>query len=423
MTHATDQLRSRLLGNGHPTTGRMVEALESRLEDDEKLEYQLASKEGLDHKQDDETRTKGGGDGGTLLAATDRKLVFVVDTKTGRETADIPYTDLKRIEKDSGILSTNLVLTVWGRGQFTFTPTDTADVDDLVEFATDASQTVQRVVAALQDARQYISMLTDSMGRGEIEAAEDARDSARENIEKARERTKQGVKSVRRPLRARIETVETELFRARMEARQARAQDLVETAVESAEQSAYDEAHETFRQARANYETALGVAVEGGFDEAGDIQTQLWELEAKVEDIEARPLELAEEARAQAQAARDPERAVVAWETALEHYRDALTAGWGTDADFDGDTGALQMQIEWVVAKIVDARTELAADLEAEGHKLRATGEPAETIDRYESACDQLAMAERLAAQHRAGDAEALRAEQRRIQTKCIAAV
>lgn len=408
MANNTKRLRARLLGSDQPTDGKMVEALASRLADDEAVAHKLTSTDPLVHEHDGETRKRGGSDGGTLLAVTDRKLVFVVDTKTGRKTADIPFTDLKRIERDDGILSATLVLTVWGRGTFRFTPTRKTGVDELVAYATAASQTWQRVVAALQDARQHISMLESRGDDGEMDAAAEARESAVDHIETAADRITVGDEEIQRALTDRVESVREELRASVMHTRASRGRELLDRAATETENREYDAASRTLQQAHEHFDWALTIAIEDGDDAAATIQADLDDLADQERALLARPLERAEQARERAQAAGDPEQAVAAWETALTHYRETLRAGWGVDAEFEGDPAALRLQIEWVVAKTIHERQRVADTLETTARQHRVAGERERAAECYESALDQLTAARQLASEHRAGDASAL---------------
>lgn len=409
MAHNAGTLRSRLLGEDRPTKQRMVAALASRLEESEDVEYQLTSAGGLTHEEDSgETYKKGGGDGGTLLAVTDRKLVFVVDTRSGLETADVPYTDLKDISADRGILKTTLSVRVWACGTYSFEPNEGETADRVAEFATNGGRTWQRVVAALQDARQHISTVASYVADGDMAAAREARESARSNLETAQTRIGEAQRWFRAPLEERAERVEAELTRTWMEARFERGRTLLEVARERTASDRYDQAAAAFQGAREHLERALTIAIEDGFALASDIQTTLSELRDHLDTLRARPLTFAERSRAQAQMADSAELAIVAWEEALDHYRDALEAAWGTGVDFDGDADALRMQIEWVVANVVSERERLAADLESEGDNHRQAGNYDQASDRYEAAAEQVAMARRLARQYRTGDAGTL---------------
>ncbi|MEF8786519.1 MAG: PH domain-containing protein [Haloarculaceae archaeon] len=411
MAHRVGTLRSRLLGEDRPTKQRMVEALESRLEETESVEYQLTSSGSLTHERTDgDTYEKGGGDGGLLLAVTDRKLVFVVDTRSGLETADVPYTDLKDITADSGILRTTLSVRVWGRGTYSFRPAQRDRAAQVTEFATNGSRAWQRVVAALQDARQHISTIETYVHEGRIDDARDAQESAESNLRTAETRIAEAHQTFQTPLEERYERVETELARTRMEARFERGQALLEEATVRPTAGQYDDAAATLLRAREHFERALSIAIGDGFALDGEIQSALSVLQDRLQTLQSRPLDLAERSLEAAQAADSPERAVVAWEDTLTHYREALSAGWGMAVDFDGETDALRMQIEWVVANVVSERCRLADRLEAEADAHRDAGRAQQARDHYRGAAAQVAMARRLATQYQAGDADTLAA-------------
>lgn len=396
----------------------MAEALVSRLTDDESVVYELASTGPLIHHEEEGTRERGGGDGGTLLAATDRKLVFVIDTKTGRQTADIPLADLKRIEREDSLLSTTLVLTVWGRGTFRFKPSNDEDVDDLITYATDASQTWQRVTAALQDARQHITQLRRHLEHGEMEDASSARDAAIDNVEAAADRITVGPDPTRAALVNRIKTVREELREAVMQARASRGRELLTEVETHSIREKYDEAYQTLQRARDHFETALTIAIEDGLDEAQTLQGDVADLADQEQTLLCLPLERAERTRERAQDTDKRDAAVTAWERALERYQTALWAGWGTDAEFEGETAALRMQIEWVTAIVIRERGLLATELAAEGDDARDDGDDTRALACYNGALGHLDRAVELARQHRVGDADALAARCSQLQAK-----
>ncbi|WP_340097814.1 PH domain-containing protein [Salinibaculum salinum] len=411
MAHRAGTLRSRLLGEDRPTKQRMVEALESRLEETEAVEYQLTSSGSLTHEgTDGDTYEKGGGDGGLLLAVTDRKLVFVIDTRSGLETADVPYTDLKDITADSGILRTTLSVRVWGRGTYSFRPAQRDRAEQVAEFATNGSHAWQRVVAALQDARQHISTIETYVHEGRMDDARDAEKSAESNLRTAETRIGDARQTFQTPLEERSERVETELARTWMEARFERGQELLEETTVRPTTGQYDDAAATFLRTREHFERALSIAIEDGFALDSEIQSALSDLRDRLQTLQSQPLDLAERSLEAAQTADSPERAVVAWEDTLTHYREALAAGWGMAVDFDGETDALRMQLEWVVANVVRERCRLADRLETEADAHCDAGNARQARDHYQGAAAQVAMARRLATQYQAGDADTLAA-------------
>jgi len=407
MTRDGGTFRSRLLGSDDQFDERMVEAVESRLDGTESVVDHLTASGPLVHEHGGE-RTERGDE--AVLAVTDRKLVFVIRSETERlQTADVPYTDLRTVEEGGGLLRTQVSITVWGRGTFRLRPRETDRVADVVAFVTEASETWQRTVAALQDARQQFVALSDAVEDGDMAAARAAREAVHEKVATARERAGDADDPVLSTIEERAEAVERDLARTRMETRFERAGTLRPRARELADAGAYTGAYATLARARAHVETALAIATEWEFPMADRLRSETDALAERIADLESLPLERAQRALERALSVDDPRRAVAAWEDALAHYRDALAAGWGTDADFDGGTDALRMQIEWLVATVLDVRCRLAQRYESEGDTYHTAGARAVAGDRYETACTHLAAARRLAAQYRAGDVESIR--------------
>jgi tetratricopeptide (TPR) repeat protein len=409
MLRGGGSLLSRLLGENQLPDDRLVEVLESRLEDTERVEYHLTSVGTVRHEYNGEVSERG--KEGGLVAVTDRRIVFVFDTGSGTETAEIRYVNLKTIEK-SGLLRSRLSITVWGHGTYRFRIRQSG-LEDAVDFVTEASDRWQRTVAALQDARQYISEMSKQFEATEGDIT-DTREAVREKIETAREQCEASPTPVESALDERIETVERELGRARMEGRLHRGESLAPTARELADAGRYDEAYETLERARSDVETALRIALESNFREVNRIRTVRDSLSEQLEELGAKPLERAERALERARAAETTHEALRRCEHALDCYRDALTAGWGTGT-FDGETDALRMQVEWLVGRVVRLRWRLAGRYESEGFAYRTMGAEAVALDRYETAWFHFDAAERLARQYLAGDAQELRERRRQI--------
>lgn len=386
---------------------KMVEALDSRLAESERVVSRLSASGALVHEADGETTERGGGDGGVLFVATDRKLVFVLDTPSGRQTADIPYTDLKDASVDSGFLSTTVSVTVWGRGEFRLSPSKASDVEEIVSYITTASEVWQRIVAALQDARQHISVLGSAITDGRTADADTAHESALDCLETARTRASDAPVVLQDALAERTEAVETERQRTRMESRLERGRTLAEQTTPVTETGDYDGTAADVYHAREQFEVALDIAIEEGFDAAPTIQSEIGTMDNRLATLGAQPLARAEQALGRATQATDPETAIERWEQALERYRDTLEAGWGTGVSFDGETDALRYQIEWVVTRILTLRQERAETLADEADELIWT-DPETARSRLEESLAHLTDARRLAEQYRAGDAGSL---------------
>lgn len=386
---------------------KMVDALDSRLADSERVVSRLSTAGTLVHESGDETTERGGGDGGVLFVATDRKLVFVLDTPTGRQTADIPYTDVKDATVDSGFLSTTVSVTVWGRGQFRLSPSKTDDVNEIVSYITTASELWQRVVAALQDARQHMTVLDSAITEGRTADAEAAHESVLDCLETARTRANDAPVVLEDAIADRIETVDTERQRTRMESHIERGRTLAEQTTPVKETGDYDGTAADVSHARTQFEIALEIAIEEGFDAVPTIQDEIGTLDSRLTTLGSQPLARAEQALTEAQRTTDPEAALDRWEAVLARYRETLEAGWGTDVQFDGETDALRYQIEWVVARLLTLRTERAESLASDAEDIGST-DPEAARTRLDEALTHFENARQLAAQYRAGDADAL---------------
>ncbi len=409
-----ESLRSRLRGGNRQTGEVLVDAVSASLAGPERVVHDLTSTGALVYERRGETQEKGGE--GTLVVATDRKLVFAVDTGAGVETSEVSYTDLRAVGIDSGFLHTEVFVRIWGRGTIRFEPHQTGVAEEFVAFVDAASDVWDRVVAALQDARQYIAELPDRLVENEDEAVE-IHAAAREAIETARERAATAPGAVTAAIEARIETVERELARTRAEGRLDRARELHGEAGDLVRANRFAAAVETHRRARSDLELVTSLIEEWGFDLRARLGTERERLADQRTLLESRPLERAEEALARAHEAETRNDAVRAWEHALACYREALTLGWGTDIDI-GDTDALRMQVQWLVGRVVERRRELADRYEAEGDTFCALAVEGVGRDRYETACVHLVAAHRLAVQYRTGDPTALRRRVRWIDEK-----
>jgi hypothetical protein len=411
MRRSEGSLRARLLGGDQQIDNRLAEGLASRLEGTESVEYRLTSGSAVSHEQGGDTHRAGAK--GALLGVTDRKLVIVSDTGSEIEAVELPYTDLKSIEK-SGLLWTTLSITVWGRGTYRFRTRQSGTAADAVDFVSEVSDIWQRAVASLQDARQHISELSGQFEAGDTDAAAESRGAILDHINTARQQEERAPQPVERAIDERAASVERELARARMEGRLHWGTSLGKTASELADDRRYDEAYETLERARSHVGTALRIALEWNLPETDRIRSARDSLSEQLWELGSQPLQRADEALERARAAETTHEALRRWEHALDCYRDALTAGWGMGV-FDGDVDALRMQVEWLVGRVLWLRCRLADRYESERDAYRAEGAEAVALDRCETAWFHLDSAERLARQYLAGDAGELRERQREL--------
>jgi tetratricopeptide (TPR) repeat protein len=400
-----DGIRSRLPGGrARSADQRLTEALDSRLGESERVVSRLAGG-GLAHEDGDRTRRLGGE---TILAATDRRLVFAAAAGGSPETVTAQYTDLRSVRVDAGLLRTGLTVAVWGRGTLRFRPSEAAAARDLAAFATDASEAWQRAVAALQEAEEHAADLAARIEAGRIDAAGDARDAAREQLRTARRQADAAPDPAADAIEDRVASAEREFARTRMRARYERGRALADEVGVLTATADYDAAYATAERAGDHLDTARSIATDRGF-EASSIRSERGTLDERLETLRGRPLDRAERALTRVHGSTGDHATVTALEHAFECYRDALTAGWGTGARFAGDTDALRLQIEWLAAAVIRHHRRLAARYESEGDIFRTRDAESVALDRYETAAAHLRAADRLASQYLAGDAVAIR--------------
>jgi hypothetical protein len=257
----------------------------------------------------------------------------------------------------------------------------------------------------------------EAIEAGDLETARDRREAAAEKTEKAR--TYLGRFDIDPPaaLQERIAEVQRERARTEIRTRIARAETLITEASHHTQAREYTEAYRSFWYARDHLETAQAVARKGDLSGPAEIQSKLDTIETRLSHLEVRPRALAQQACERARGTDKLAVEIDAWQEAFEQYRDALTAGWGTDIDFSGDKEQLRSQIEAVVGNLIERRQDLAARLEDEGDKHRR-GHPDTAREHYDNALDQLEQAHQLAREFRAGDAESIRLERERLGSK-----
>lgn len=383
------------------------DALAAKIEPDASIAHQLTSTTGLTRLDDGGESIAAAEDGGTVLVATGRRLVFAVETPDGPVVGPIPLTEIKTVDYNDGMLRARFDVAVWGEGTYRFKPADRGDLAGLADYVRRMSDVWDSVAAALGDARQHVTELGNRLEAGDREQAGEHRAHARRLLEDARE-TAASAPEPRDGLTVNIDAVERDLFRTALAARIERSESLRARAESHERGRRYREAHASLRTAVDRLEGAFQLAVEHDFHRVAEIRTRLAELMERLEALEAGPLAEAEAAHERATEVA-AERGVVLLQEALERYRAALTAGWGVDrADFDGDPEDLRARIETVVDELVDARVALAERLVEEADERSFAADVTAARDRYDAAAQQLSAARALADQYEAGDTQAL---------------
>lgn len=393
---------------------RVFGALEGAIDRNERIQYRLPGKGGVVREHDGGTdRFEPSSGGGSLAVVTDQKLLFAVDDG-GESTIEVPHTDIKRVAARDGLLRSKLAVAVWGDGEYRFRIADASELGAAVEYLREASECWELVIATLDDAYERVAEMGERLEAGRLEEADTAREQANSRLDRARSYLNCADIDPPEALVERIEEAETEKHRTEIRTRISRAETMIADGTHRTENRAYTEACLNFRDARDHLETALSLAREADLPEPPEIDSKLDKIDTRLANLEVKPRALAEQACERATGTDSLTVEIEAWEEALGHYRDALTAGWGLDLGFSGETDELRMKTEIAVGELIDARRQLASRYETEAD--RQEGDAA--MDRYAAAIEQLEEAHQLASEFRSGDQEAIWEDLNRLRGK-----
>lgn len=389
------------------------------MEDGESVVTTLQSGKAVAHEGSEGTEQVQPASGGTSRAVvSDRRLYFAVETEEGPSAIEIPYRDVREVEASDGLVFSSLAVRVWNRGTYRFSPARGEDVAAAAETLEGVVQGWQRVLSALEAAREYVTELGRHVEDGNREATDASRAAVQRELSRAGTKIDEAPRTVRGALEDRVEAVATELQRRRLRSHVTRGQDLAATGRDLTDDEAWEDAASAFLRAREHFETALSASIERGIDMVEELLAEIEALEAAQMRLAERPRNLAEEARAVAQAADDTSTAVAAWADAIAYYRAALTTAWGTRLDMAGDTEVLQWQVEWAGGNLIDARKERARELEEAADRRLSDGLTDSSRAAYRDAISHLADAASLAAELRVGEPDHLRAQREWVEHK-----
>lgn len=412
VTRTGDNIRARLFERrSGGELDALLAAVEEAVEAGEELQYQFSGTDGLTFEREDGTEeSPAAADGSSVAVVTDTSLTVAVETPNGIITERIPYTNVRSVELHDGMLtSTRLEVEIWPAGVYRFSPAGDDSLQLAVEYVERVSDCWQRVVGFLEDALEHAQTVGEAIEEGRSDDAEAARDAVAGKFDRAATKIETNGTGASAALTARLREVRHRYYRIRLEARRERAERLMRAGKEYTEARQYDEAHRRYTDARTQLERALVLDIEQGFEEGQPIQERIDEIDSRVRNLSVRPMALGHQASERAEGTDQLDIEVQAWQDALDHYRDALTLGWGTDLRFTDDREGLRERIEEVVENLVTARRQLAVVLVEDGEKYSDAGDLDTATDRVEMAHNQLEAAEKLASQYRAGDVEAIR--------------
>jgi tetratricopeptide (TPR) repeat protein len=398
-------------------TEKVEGALAAYLDPAERLQYQLPGTDVLTHERTNGTDNIGvAGETDSMCVVTNRQLLFVVSSPEGNETVELPHSELRGVETEGGLLKTVLVVDVWEDGQYRLQLASSDSLTEAVDYVDQASGCWQFADALLDELEGLTTKLGEHTEAGRLNDAETVLGDAQDTLEQLHERIRSdGFEEIIGP---RVEEAERTLYRTRMRAHIARAKTLVAEAKHQTDATDYNGAYERYDRAGTHLELALSIAQNHGFDEPTVARSELETIESRMRNLEVRPMALGRQATERARGTDHADVAVEAWEAALEHYRDALTAGWGTPFEGSADTDDIRFLVEGTVGNLIEARREYATELETQGDNDAEGGRIEIARDQYERALDQLAAARDLTKEFRSGDIEDIRRQRELLEWK-----
>jgi tetratricopeptide (TPR) repeat protein len=404
-------IRTRLFSgtSGAPDQEAILDVLEPYFDETETVQFRLQGTSGLVHEADGEEETiPVASNGGSLVVVTDQQLLFTVVSPDDETVVDVHFDDVHSIDLDDGLLRSTLTVDVWHAGTYRIKTKDSTSTSEAVAYMDEAVDTWQYARSLLEEGEKHVPKLGDHIESGRLGDARYAREEAREKYKQAKQVAENADIETSPVLRQRVEEAATELARTEIHARLARAKTLLAEAKHQTDARAYTGAFERYWTARDHLENAIMLSRQADIEEPAVLQAGLHSLDDRIENLRVRPLALAKQARERAQTTENLDAEVEALQDAFEHYRDALTAGWGTDFQFAGDEQHIRFQIEIVVGELVDKRCELAQSHIEAGDEYRERGDQRSATRQYGMALEQLDAAESLAREFQAGDVDTI---------------
>ena len=393
---------------------KTVTALESALDEhtgaDERAQYRLSGSGTLVHETDNGSEETGAN--GLLAVVTDHQVLFaVVDDEAS--VVEVPYTEVRAAEVDSGLFSTVLTVECWEEGSYQFQVAggDAGAAAEYVEQASDCWQFVETLLDELESHAERIQTATEQRA---FDRVTEALDEAGETTAELEGRVQTA--GLENALGGRVEAARRNLQRTRVRTRRELARERI-TEAEARHldgQADYAGAYERYERAHVHLSTAHTVVQEHDL-ETGGVERALEGLAERVEFLARQPVALAKQATERARHTDDPAVRVETTQAALGHYHDALTVGWGTGLDRPYGSDELRFRVALLADGVVDARREYATRLEAAGNALAEEGDDEAARERYRAAVEQLDAAVDTAHEFRVPDPGPVQRERSRI--------
>lgn len=368
-------------------------ALDPLLRDGESIRYVLTSSKGIEQTDDGRTtKVEPDSNHDAYSIVTDHRVLFLVGTDADELSIDIDFdlSTVTMVKARDSLFSSSLVVVSEQTNSVKFTPSGGADLEEVADY-------IDRVGDAWADLYRALALVREAID--EFEASLTAGEDAREELTTAQSRLSNAHHHATRnedgpvdSMLALIEPVTAELDALRVDARLDRVGDLL---AEAEDRDAFADSVAALVEARDRLDEARDALDDEAVD--GDAATETIDEHATaVDEYAASLLADAEDRCHEALAATDAATAASTWETALERYRAALDADWGTLGG--ADAAALRFQRAWVVGRRIDALCAHSAALEAEGDELDDDGGDATAS--YEKAKERAEAARALAEEY-----------------------
>lgn len=391
---------SQVLSDWRERAEKPAEALEEGIDPGESVVHQLHGSGPLRVESGDETEEVYGDDEDeALVAVTDRRLVFVVETEADPEWFDVSFTEIRSVELTGRVVRPRLEVRVWGDGSYVVHVDRAQGVNTTVTYLEEAHERWKRVGSVLTNAEKATDDLERRVVAGDLRAAFDAREKAEQKLAKAR-RLLEETSVETAVLKRQVDRVAETRHRTEIRARTSLATRLVTEGDQGTADGEYEAAYRSYWRARDHLENALALARKHDLSEPATIRDDLERIENHLDHLRVRPVGLAKQAHERARTTTDSTEAVETWRAAHEHYRDALEVGWGSDLEFRGEKGAIRDALVRVVNNRMEAYRWHVEELEAEADELRENGELAKAKRHYEAALDTCGEALELAREY-----------------------
>lgn len=302
--------------------------------------------------------------GPVAVAVSNRAVFFVeIDRQTSTsKRVKVPYSDIEQATVDESAAELELLTDERRAAQIPFPDPRGDERHPVIRHLSWVGRVRQTITATVPEMEASLETVFELVDEGAFDEATEEYEDARDRLDSLLGRILVADLSMT-VLAPELTDVDTELEEAasRIYCGKALAScELVETLLENGD---YDPAARMLTEAREQYRHAQSRREESNWDNALQFGRQR-ELEEALEQVGMalgsaadNPLELANQACSVATEADDPERSVLLWEQAVQHYgalHDHLTGS--TEPVFDGEPAKLNVQLQTAKERLATAR-------------------------------------------------------------------